>query len=173
MDGSPSAFAFEPSSVYETATATCQMVPLSEGLWHPLFICDPSWSYAKFTVTVNCHSVTKTSLVFFDQQFGSLLNTQIESLAANRYGDGDVNAATVSRCVTQVPHACCRLFSSLQLQVCLRLSGSIVPRWSHLISVFRLYCDHCLIMPLAPQVNRTEDPIAAPGYDLRARCSSW
>jgi hypothetical protein len=40
---------------YETATATCQMVPLSEGLWHPLFICDPSWSYAKFTVTVNCH----------------------------------------------------------------------------------------------------------------------
>ena len=118
-------------------------------------------------------TVTKTSLVFFDQQFGSLLNTQIESLAANRYGDGDVNAATFSRRVTQVPHTCCRLFSSLQLQVCLRLSGSIVPRWSHLISVFRLYCDHCLIMPLAPQVNRTEDPIAAPGYDLRARCSSW
>jgi hypothetical protein len=81
-------------------------------------------------------TVTKTSLVFFDQQFGSLLNTQIESLAANRYGDGDVNAATFSRRVTQVPHTSCRLFSSLQLQVCLRLSGSIVPRWSHLISVF-------------------------------------
>ena len=81
-------------------------------------------------------TVTKTSLVFFDRQFGSLLNTQIESLAANRYGDGDVNAATFSRRVTQVPHTCCRLFSSLQLQVCLRLSGSIVPRWSHLISVF-------------------------------------
>ena len=104
---------------------------------------------------------------------GSLLNKQIESLAANRYGHGDVDAASFSQHVTQVPHTCCCLFSPLQLQVCFRLSGGIIPRWSHLILMFRLYCVCCLILPLALQVNRTDVSIGAPGFDLRALWFSW
>ena len=85
---------------------------------------------------------------------GSLLNKQIESLAANRYGHGDVDAASFSQHVTQVPHTCCCLFSPLQLQVCFRLSGGILPKVSFDLSVLMLnqlvlYCGYCPIMPLA------------------------
>ena len=122
--------------------------------------------HAKFTQS----TVTKTC---WSSLTGSLLNKQIESLAANRYGHGDVDAASFSQHVTQVPHTCCCLFSPLQLQVCFRLSGGIIPRWSHLILMFRLYCVCCLILPLALQVNRTDVSIGAPGFDLRALWFSW
>ena len=150
---------------YETATATCQMVPLSEGLWHPLFICDPSC----FVVIREVHSRSQLpQRPCWSSLTGSLLNKQIESLAANRYGHGDVDAASFSQHVTQVHHTCCCLFSPLQLQVCFRLSGGIIPRWSHLILMFCLYCVCCLIMPLALQVNRTDVSIGAPGCWLRS-----
>ena len=89
--------------------------------------------------------------------------------AAGPYFD----AASFSQHVTQVPHTCCCLFSPLQLQVCFRLSGGIIPRWSHLILMFCLHCVCCFIMPLALQVNRTDVSIGAPGFDLRALWFSW
>jgi hypothetical protein len=51
---------------YETATATCQMVPLSEGLWHPLFTLRPFVVSTRSSQSQS--TVTETWLVFFDHR---------------------------------------------------------------------------------------------------------
>jgi hypothetical protein len=54
--------------MYETATATCQMVPLSEGLWHPLFTLRPFVVSTRSSHSQLSH-VTKTWLVSLTWRF--------------------------------------------------------------------------------------------------------